>query len=202
MKQLLCVGILLFQLAASSSATPITFMAGGPAAPGLSGLNENPSNGSAASGSAVVTFDPVSHLMTVDVVFAGLTGTTTASHIHCCVAPPNNAGVATTTPTFTGFPGGVSAGTYSHTFDMTDPASYNPSFVTAHGGVAGAEAFLFAGMSAGQSYLNIHTTFRPGGEIRGFLTEVPEPGTIALGSVGFALILAGWLRRRATTTPK
>ena len=62
---------------------------------------------------------------------------TTASHIHCCVAPPGNAGVATTTPTFPGFPLGVTAGTYSQTFDMTAAASYNPAFVTANGGIRG-----------------------------------------------------------------
>jgi hypothetical protein len=55
------------------------------------------------------------------------------------------------------------------TFDMTNPASYNPAFVTAHGDTAtGAEATLLAGLQAGQGYLNILTTMFPGGEIRGF----------------------------------
>ena len=97
---------------------------------------------------------------------------TTASHIHCCVAPPGNAGVATTTPTFPGFPLGVTAGTYFHTFDMTAPASYNPAFVTANGGTAAAPRRRSSPASeAGQAYLNIHTTMFPGGEIRGFLQE-------------------------------
>ena len=52
---------------------------------------------------------------------------------------------------------------------MLSAASYNPSFVTAHGGVAGAEAALLSGMLAGQTYLNIHTINFPGGEMRGFL---------------------------------
>jgi hypothetical protein len=45
-------------------------------------------------------------------------------------------------------------------------------------------------MFAGKSYLNIHTTAFPGGEIRGFLTLVPEPGTFALlglGAIGMAM---------------
>ena len=112
--------------------------------------------------------------MTVNVVFSDLTAGTTASHIHCCAVPPTNAGVATTVPTFPGFPTGVTAGTYSHTLDMTNPASYNPAFVTTHGGtVTSAEAALLAGIVAGQAYLNIHTTTHPGGEIRGVLLQAP-----------------------------
>jgi hypothetical protein len=96
---------------------------------------------------------------------------TTASHIHCCVTPPGNAGVATATPTFPGLPFGVTAGTYSQTFDVTAAGSCNSAFVTANGGVPGAETALPAGLRAGQAYLNIHTTAHPGGEIRGFLQE-------------------------------
>ncbi len=171
MKQ--CVLALLFLLAVNSPAETLAFIATGPAAPGLSGLNENPPNASSATGTALVTFDTfdtVTSIMTVNVVFTGLTGPDTAAHIHCCISPPGNAGVATTVPTFTGFPLGVTSGTYVHTFDMLNPASYNPAFVAAHGGTAAsAEAALLAGILAGQAYLNVHTTFRPGGEIRGFL---------------------------------
>jgi hypothetical protein len=119
-----------------------------------------------------VTWNTLTNEMTVDVTFSGLTTPTTAAHIHCCVTPPGNTGVATTVPTFTGFPLGVTSGTYTHAFDMTSAASYNPAFVTANGGtVAGAEAALLAGLEAGQAYLNIHTTMFPGGEIRGFLAS-------------------------------
>jgi hypothetical protein len=75
------------------------------------------------------------------------------------------------------------------TFDMTQAATWNPAFVTANGGTpAGAEAALVAGAAAGLVYLNIHTTFAPGGEIRGFLeaASVPEPGTLAYGVIGLA----------------
>ena len=67
----------------------------------------------------------------VEVSFSGLVGTTTAPHIHCCTASPlsGNAGVATLTPTFTGFPLGVTSGTYH----LTLSPSWNPAFVTAHG---------------------------------------------------------------------
>jgi hypothetical protein len=147
------------------------FTATGPNAPGLSSANENPPHpASSGTGTALITWDTTTNLMTVQVTFSGLSAGTTASHIHCCIAPPNNAGVATTVPTFTGFPLGGTSGTYTHTFNMLDPASYNPAFVAANGGTAAsAEAVLFAGLQAGHAYLNIHTTAFPGGEIRGFL---------------------------------
>jgi hypothetical protein len=62
------------------------------------------------------------------------------------------------------------SGTYSHTFNMLDPSSYNPAFVAANGGTAAsAETALFTGIMAGRAYLNVHTTMFPGGEIEGFL---------------------------------
>ena len=109
----------------------------------------------------------------VVVAFTDLLGTTTASHIHTPTPAPGTgtAGVATTTPSFPGFPLGVTSGTYDDVLDLMLASSYNPSFVTANGGtVASAEAALAAGILAGEAYLNIHTTVVPGGEIRGFLT--------------------------------
>ncbi len=138
----------------------------------LNGANESPVNASLGAGTGYADIDPVAHTMRVIVDFAGLTGTTTACHIHSAtaVAGVGTVGVATTTPTFTGFPGGVTVGTYDHLFDMTLASSYNPSFVTANGGTpATAEAALFAGIAAGKAYVNIHSTFAAGGEIRGFL---------------------------------
>jgi hypothetical protein len=159
----------------------------------LNGPSESPPNASPGTGFAEVDFDIVAHLMRVQVSFSGLLGTTTASHIHSATAIPDTgtAMVATQVPTFIGFPLGVTNGTYDHAFDTSILSTYNPAFVTAHGGTAaGAEAALGASLAAGTAYLNIHTTVVPGGEIRGFLQAVPEPGSIILLGIGALGLIA------------
>ncbi|MFI5378493.1 MAG: CHRD domain-containing protein [Tepidisphaerales bacterium] len=162
----------------------------------LSGPAESPPNGSPGTGFAEVAIDPVANTMLVHVDFSGLLGTTTASHIHAATVVPGTgpAGVATVTPTFTGFPLGVTSGTYDMLYDMTLSSSYNATYITANGGTpASAEAALFAAIASDQAYVNIHTTVVPGGEIRGFLVAVPEPASLTLLAAA-PLLLA--LRRR------
>jgi hypothetical protein len=181
-------------LAPSSHAAPIIYIAH------LDGPSESPPNSSPGTGFAEVDFDLAANFMRVQVSFSGLQGTTTASHIHSATAVPGTgtAIVATTTPTFPGFPLGVTSGTYDQTFDMSLASSYNPAFVTANGGtVASAEAALAAGLAAGEAYLNIHTTVVPGGEIRGFLAQaVPEPSSIGLLAVGALAVVFASRRAR------
>ncbi len=163
----------------------------------LNGASEAPPNVSPGFGTATVTFDFDAVTMRVETSFSGLLGNTTASHIHCCTAVPGTgtAGVATTTPTFPGFPLGVTSGSYDHTFDMSLASSYNPAFITSHGGtISSAMNALIFGLDAGETYLNIHTSAFPGGEIRGFLVAVPEPSTYALMLAGLGL--AGLAARR------
>ncbi|PTR16470.1 putative secreted protein with PEP-CTERM sorting signal [Nitrosospira sp. Nsp2] len=165
----------------------------------LRGSAEEPANESPATGTATVTVDTTNFTMRVEETFSGLVAGNTASHIHCCTATPlaGNVGVATTTPTFTGFPTGTTSGVYDHTFDMTDPSSYNPSFITDHGGTAsGAFDALVAGLNSGSAYANIHSSTFQAGEIRGFLTLVPEPESYAMLLAGLGIISILARRRR------
>jgi CHRD domain/PEP-CTERM motif len=170
----------------------------------LDGPSESPPNASPGTGFGTVDFDNVLNTLTLSITFSGLLGTTTASHIHAATASPftGTAGVATTTPSFSGFPLGVTAGAFSSVLDLTQASSYNPAYVTANGGTtASAEAALAAAMASGQAYWNIHTTVVPGGEIRGFLIAVPEPSSLALLGLGaIALIARAGSKQRATNT--
>ncbi len=164
----------------------------------LSGAAEAPPNASPGTGSTVVTVDAAANTMRVQVDFSGLTAPNTAAHIHCCTAVPGvgNVAVASSVPTFTGFPTGTTAGTYDHLFDMTLTSSFRAGFITESGGTA-STAFnaLLAGLGAGRAYLNIHTSAFPGGEIRGFLL-VPEPQTYALMLAGVTGLWFASRRRR------
>jgi len=147
----------------------------------LNGSNVSPPNGSPGFGSVTVDVDCKAHTMHVRATFTGLSGTTTASHIHAptTVALTGNAGVATMTPSFVGFPISVHTGSYDKTFDMTLASSYNAAFVTAHGGiVAQAEADLYQSFAEGKAYFCVHSTAFGGGEIRGFL--IPTGANLGL----------------------
>jgi hypothetical protein len=142
---------------------------------------------SQGTGSVVLVFNDDEFTMDVSVTFSGLSGTTTASHIHCCTASPGSgtAGVATPVPTFPEFPLGVTAGSYHRFFDLTQTASWNPAFLAAHNNsISDAFATLSTGIFGGTAYLNIHTSLAGGGEIRAFLTPVPEPAAYGLMGLG------------------
>jgi hypothetical protein len=159
----------------------------------MTGANENPPNASTATGFADVLIN--GSLMTVNLWWQGLLGgNPSAAHIHCCIAPGNNVGVAIGFP---GFPA-TTSGTYSHIFDLTDPTVYTASFLSTFGGgtAAGAQAALVNGMNAGNAYSNIHNAVYPGGEIRANLVVTPEPASIGLVATGLLALAGVGMRRR------
>ncbi len=156
----------------------------------LSGPSESPPNSSPATGSATFDYDTVTHSLTMSISFSGLVGTTTVAHIHAdtAVAGTGTAGVATG---LAGWTIGLQSGSYTRTIDMMSTATYGNAYLAAHGGTAAsAETDLLAAMSIGKAYLNLHSTTYPGGEIRGFIYQVPAPGMLSL--VG----MCGLLTRR------
>ncbi|MGH9322391.1 MAG: CHRD domain-containing protein [Vicinamibacteria bacterium] len=187
---LACLGI------ADAEAIPITYTAD------LLGSLEDPPNASPGTGFASIVFDADALTMQVDASFQDLLSDVIAAHIHCCTAVPfaGNVGVATQVPTFIGFPTGTS-GTYSRFFDMSDAASWNPSFISANGGTPqSATAALALGLAAGSAYFNIHTVEFGGGEIRGFLRPqaTPEPSTMGLlAAMGLGALALARRKRRA-----
>ena len=160
---------------------------------------------SPGTGTGTVIYDNVAHTLDLSCSFSGLLGNTTASHIHAATVSPftGSAGVATTTPSFAFFPLGVTSGTFANVLDLTQASSYNPAFVTANGGTtASAEIALTTAMANGQAYWNIHTSVAPSGEIRGFLTPVPEPSSLALVGLFAAGAVGRAWRRKACAAGK
>lgn len=128
----------------------------------LSGLEEVPPTGSPGTGSADVTIDTVTRFVQVSGQFSGLIGTVTAGHIHGLAAPGSTAGV------IFGFtvPVGASSGSFSGSGIMS--------------------VAQFDGLMNNLTYLNIHSTVNPGGEIRGQVIVPAPAGLLALTVLPFA----------------
>lgn len=147
---------------------------------GLNGGNEVSANGSTATGGGVgvgIRYDDASNQLSVNAAyglfgFSPLTGDYVMSHIHLGAAGEN--GPVLVDLASIHIPVGPRSGIYSGNVTLSDAA----------------ESALFAG----NLYMNIHSTAFPGGEIRGQLTVVPEPGTVALGVLGLGALV--WASRR------
>lgn len=186
---------LMLLVGATCQAQMFTFVAS------LDGPSESPANASPATGNATVTMDMTEQILSISADFTGLMGNTTAAHIHAptALAFTGTSGVAVNTPNLTGFPLGVTSGTYSMNFNLASTATYNATFLANNGGTAAsASAALLSYLEDGRAYFNIHTTVFPGGEIRGFFTPVPEPATTAAlagGALGAFALVRRWRSR-------
>ena len=82
----------------------------------------------------------------------------------------------------------MTSGSYTHTFTLaTDLTGITPAAFT-------------AALLAGDAYGNAHTSLFPGGEIRGQLNAVPEPGAFWLSLLPFAGLAAFRLRERRSSS--
>ncbi len=166
----------------------------------LSGANEVAPVTTPGTGFVSVQIDTDALTMQFDLTFSGLLANTVAAHIHCCTTTVfQNAGVATDIGNSSGFPLGVTAGSFSKIFDMNLVSTYSASFISNNGGtVSSAFAALVAGMLNNASYFNLHTVRFPGGEIRGNLSQVaaPVPLPAALPLLAMGLAGLGFLARR------
>lgn len=109
----------------------------------LTSAAEVPANDSPGKGTADVTYDSASKILTWKVTYSGLTGPATMAHFHGPAEPGKNA------PVVIPFKDASSGASGSAT--LTD-----------------AQA---ADLTAGKLYINVHTAKNPGGEIRGQVTK-------------------------------
>lgn len=159
----------------------------------FSGAQEVPPRVTPGTGSGTAIYDDVASTLAVSIDFGGLLSPTRDGHIHCCTTPDMNVTVAIGfTPT--GFPIGVTEGSYDNVFNLLDIGIYNANFLAAAGGTAiGARDRLVNGLEDGLAYFNIHTNQFPGGEIRANI-DVPAPAALAL--FGLGVVALGAFRRR------
>ena len=121
-------------------------------------------------GSARVSIDHATNTIGFEISFVNLS-TLTAAHIHAGPAGINGPVVVNF-----GVPSGVSgAGSFA-------------------GSVVDADAALINAVTAGNFYVNLHTSQFAGGALRGQLAPIPEPETYALMLGGLGMV--GWFARR------
>ena len=150
-------GVFTLAFSAAAQAQTITFTAN------LHGGNEVPGVSTGSAGTATVTWNTTTKAGTYRVDVYNMPVGTTASHIHAGAA-----GVAG--PVIVNFT--VPAGGISNDFGLTGTFGCTDVVPRAPQGINSCEDFEQAIM-LGNTYVNVHSSANPGGEIRGQLTRVP-----------------------------
>ena len=172
------------------NAAIIQFDLKGTGGTGLLGGNENPGVAGGGSGGEIgsgISFNDVTLVLTIATGwgsgngFTNLTGNATGGHLH---GPTVSGGTAAWTQST-----GVK-------YVLDSLGGWNAS--ASSGGFNGTVTILAGDVAAlenGQFYMNVHTATNGGGEIRGYLTMVPEPSVLGLLAFGAVALGSGWRRR-------
>ena len=130
----------------------------------MNGAGEVPANSTTGAGTFTATLDTSTNVFTYDIAFSGLTSNVVAGHIHGPAAATATSG---TTINFVSLAGATfSVGATSGTgHGVATLSAANPITATISGD--SLKKLLFSGLT----YVNVHTTNNPGGEIRGQISK-------------------------------
>jgi hypothetical protein len=148
-------GVFALAFSAAAEAQTVTFTTS------LHGGNEVPAVSTGSAGTATVTWNTATKAGTYRVDVFNMPVGTTASHIHV-----GSAGV--TGPVVINFT--VPAGGISNDYGLTGTFGCTDVVPRAPQGINSCEDFEQA-LLLGNTYVNVHSTANPGGEIRGQLTR-------------------------------